>query len=298
MREDVPVAVLLPGALGEEVRAYVETEAGWQVVDVDAGLPPVLALADGPVPGVPWAHVVDGAASAELVRSTLQAGAVDVISWPGDRLRLCALPDLLRPAASARGARLLAVGGVAGGVGTSTVALGVAALLAGAGRRTTVVGDDDLLVLTGGGPWEGPGSLDVAALDPASAAEEVRALSRPVAGVRGLRVLGGGAVTSAAGWPGDVVVVDAGTARGEGTQLLCARPDAHLPTAATCGSSVLVVGDGPLSQGAVRRMLGQRLAGSVPWSARVARAGAAGRVPSGLPGTWLRDLQGALRGAR
>jgi hypothetical protein len=297
MGRDVPVAVLLAGVLGEEVRSFSETELGWQVVAGGAGLRPVLALASAPVPDLPWVLVVEGEPSAEMVRGALRSGALDVVGWPQDRERLHALPDGLRSDAGG-GARLFSVAGGAGGVGTSTVTLGVAALLAAAGRRTTVVGGDDLLTLCGLAPWRGPGSLDVAALEPSGIAEEVRLLSRPVPGVPRLRVLGGGAVTDAAGWPGDVVVVDAGTARSATVQLLCARPDAHLPGAAAAGAPVLVAGDGPVTRAGVRRILGSNLAGTVPWSHRVARAGAAGRIPSALPGTWVRDLRTAMRGLR
>jgi hypothetical protein len=301
MSDDMPVAVLLSGVLGEEVRAFAETEVGWQLVDVGAGLRPEVALAEHPVELVPWVHIVDGVPSAELVRTALQAGAIDVIGWPADRERLRSLPLGRRRAVGRTGARGFTVAGVAGGVGTSTVALGVAALLATAGQRTTVVGGDDLLVLAGAGPWQGPGAPDVAALDPASAAEEVQLLSLPVPGLPGLRLLGGGAVADTDGWPGDVVVIDAGTARGADVQLLCARPDAHLPAAGENGDgrpSVLLVGDGPLPKGVAQRVLGSRLVGAVPWSARVGRAGAAGRVPSGLPGSWLDALRAALGGVR
>jgi hypothetical protein len=96
------------------------------------------------------------------------------------------------------------------------------------------------------------------------------------------------------------VVVDAGVV-GTGmvapgaVGLVCARPDAHLVGANARGCPVLLVGEGPLPAAAARRLVGGNLAGVVPWSARVARAGAAGRVPSALPGAWLRELRGALR---
>lgn len=298
--QDLPVAIALPGPLGAEVAGWVEAE-GWQVVSLDDGLRPGLLLAAQVVATHPCVVVVDGPPSAEEVRTALQAGALDVVGWPDDADRIRALPSRVRGLereGTAGGPRRLTVAGVAGGVGTSTVALAIGALLAWSGREVLVVGDADLLALCAVDPWRGPGSAEVALLGPAGAADEIPALSRPVPGVAGLRVLGGGADTllDTGGWPCDAVVLDLRTAGRMEADLLCARPDAHLPAAAEAGGGVLLLGDGPLGSRQVHAALGRRVAGRLPDSARVARAGAAGRVPSALPGSWLRTLRAALVG--
>jgi hypothetical protein len=298
---DLPVAVVLPGRLGEEVAAWVEA-AGWQVVGLEAGIAPQLVLAAGPVPGRPTAVVVEGEATAAQVRAALQAGAVEVVGWPSDREALLAVPDALgrvRGPAVGAGPRRLAVGGRAGGVGTSTVALALGGLLAWSGRRTLVVGDADLLVLCGADPWTGPGAAELALLAPVDAAAELPGLARPVRGVPGLAVLGGGAegVGSVAGWPVDAVVLDV-RADGRAADLRCARPDVHLGREGD-GAPVLLVGDGPLDAAGVRAALdGDAPIGRLPASARGARAGAAGRVPAGLPGSWLATLRAVVGGLR
>lgn len=306
--QDLPVAVDLPGVLGQEVTAYVEGEAGWQVVS-DGGPPhPVLTLTDRPRPGSPCVVVVDGVPGHDQTRAALLAGALDVVGWPADRARLIEAPlraQAIRPPRG--GARVLRVGGASGGAGTSTVCLALGGMLAWAGRRVLVVGGDDLLRLCGRAPWDGPGAVEVAALDAVDARREVAALARSVAGMERLAVLGGADARGGAGpssrrdgardWPADVVVWDerAGPAEAD---VLVGRPDAGLRAAAGATVPVVVVGEGPLDARAVRRVLGRPPLVWLPASARVARAGLAGRVPSALPGRWLaglRDVLGALR---
>lgn len=313
---DLPVAVELPEPLAGEVAAYVEGEAGWQVVGLDGPPRPALVLAEAPLPGRATVVVVSGAVDPARLRADLQAGALDVLAWPHERGRLheAAARAAAAPAA-AGGPPLLRVGGAAGGVGTSTVALAVAGLLAWAGRSVAVVGDDDLLLLAGLAPWRGPGTREVALLDALDAREEVAALARPVPGVRGLRALGGGAraLASVAGWPADVVVADVRAQPAQGCDLCCARPDAHLRHAGAAGAGgargaagasggagvpTVLVGDGPLPRAAVRHLLGREPAVWLPHSRRVARAAARGRVPADVPGTWLSALRAALAAAR
>lgn len=295
--QDLPVTVDLPGVLGQEVTAFVEGEAGWQVV-ADGGPPrPVLALTDRPRPGQPCVVVVDGTPGHDVTRAALLAGALDVIGWPADRGRLADAPLRAQTARTPQGgARVLRVGGASGGAGTSTVSLALAGLLAWAGLRTLVVGDDDLLRLCGRAPWEGPGAREVGALDPADARREVAALARPVAGVEGLAVLGGPAGSASPGagaaraWPADVIVWDVRSGHGE-ADVLVGRPDAGLLAVADAAVPVVVVGEGPLDARGVRGVLGRPPMVWLPASARVARAGLAGRVPSALPGRWLHALQ-------
>lgn len=296
---DLPVTVALDEALAQEVTAYVEGEAGWQVVAEGGPLRPVLALTARPLPGQSCVVVVAGVPSADLLRGALLAGALDVVGWPLDRARLLEAPLRAVTARPADGATaVLRVAGAAGGTGTSTVALALAGLLAWEGRRTLVTGDDDLLRLCGLGPWDGPGAAEVAALDAADARAEIPALARPVAGVPGLAALGGADAGWAVGdgvrsWPADAVVVDL-RCRRAGADLVVARPDAGLRALTGVRDPVVLVGDGPLDARGVRRLLGGAPLAWLAASARVARAGVAGRVPSGLPGRWLQELGSAL----
>lgn len=314
---DLPVGVELDGRLAAEVAAYVEGELGWQVVP-SAGPPrPALVLADRAAglsaasrADVPVVVIADGAVDAEALRGALLDGALDVVRWPEERTRLVEAPErarlAARAAAPARSATVFAVAGLAGGVGTSTLALAVAGVLAWAGHRTVVVGADGLLGHCGLGAWHGPDVGDLAALAPEDAAAEVLGLARVVPGVRGLAALGGPAQghdgvgpVVAEGWPVDAVVVDRGVApASSAVDLLVARPDRSLARVADWPAPppVLVCGDGPLSRRAVLRLLAGPPLVWLPWSARVARAGLRGRIPAGLPGAWVRALAAALRG--
>jgi hypothetical protein len=300
--QDLPVLVDLPGKLGEEVIAFVEVEAGWQVVGASGPLAPVLELTAVARGDRPCVVVVEGPVQAEEVRAALLGGALDVIVWPDDRARLLEAPlriPVRRPNGS--GPPVLRIAGCSGGVGTSTVALALGGLLAWSGRATLVVGDDDLLRLCGVGPWSGAGASELAQLDEAGAAAEVASLSRRIRGIDGLGVLGGGgaAIGSAAGWPVQAVIADLRSPHDlAGADFVCARPDAGLGALDGQPSdlSVLVIGDGPLDRAGVRRRLGRLPVAWLPASVRVARAGVAGRVPAGLPGAWLETLRSALGG--
>ncbi|MDQ3538164.1 MAG: hypothetical protein M3415_05145, partial [Actinomycetota bacterium] len=164
--EDLPVCVELPGALGEEVAAYVEGEAGWQVVGNDGPLMPVLTVAASLRPGVATVVVTDGPPDQAAVHNALLGGALDVVAWPRERARLLEAPLRIRATAAGRNAPAVCrVAGAGGGAGTSTIALTVAALAGWAGRRALVVGGDDLLALAGMPPWPGPGAAELAVLD-------------------------------------------------------------------------------------------------------------------------------------
>ena len=144
------MVVDLPGRLGEEVAAFVEGEAGWQVVGAGGPLAPVLELCSQPRAGQACVVVREGPVEAEAVRRALLDGALDVIAWPHDRGRLLEAP--LRVHATRRtgaGPPVLRIAGCAGGVGTSTVALALGGLLAWSGRPAVVVGDEDMLRLCG-----------------------------------------------------------------------------------------------------------------------------------------------------
>lgn len=291
------VGVALAPPLADEVTAWVEAEAGWEVVGPDGPPAPRLVLADRVWPDRPTVVVRDGAVDAELVRTALDEGAVDVLAWPDERQRLLAAPARVRTNEARRPVATVRVAGLAGGVGASTVAMGIAGLLAWSGRETIVVGDAGTCLLAGIGRWSGPGAAEVAALAPGDAAEEVAALAVPVPGVPGLRLLGGSRahdrIPGTDGWPGDVVVVDAGRTP-DGGELVVAAADARLVAARDVTGSLVVVGERPLSPAQAAHVAGRRPAAVVPWSARVVAAALRGRVPADLPGSWLRRLGRAL----
>lgn len=294
---DLPVCIELPGALGQEVTRFVESEAGWHVVAPGGPLRPALTVADHVGPG-PCVVVLPGAADATSVRDAMLAGAVDVVAWPADRDRLLDAPRRLRREPLGRsGPGLLRIAGARGGAGTSTIALTVAAAVAWSGGRALVVGGDDLTALAGVGVWRGAGATEVAALGE-QAAEEIGGLAVAVDGVRGLAVLGGGAaVSDVAGWPYDLVVLDTRTDGLAQAQVVVGCADAtvrRIPREA----AALVVDHGPLDRAAVVRCLGRQPHGWLPHSARVARVGSAGRVPSALPGSWVSAVRTALAAPR
>ncbi|HSK95290.1 MAG TPA: hypothetical protein VK891_01625 [Euzebyales bacterium] len=286
MTEDLPVAVALPAPLDARVTAWVERDLGWQVVDPAGPLTPVLALADHASGGLPWIAITDGPPAGEQIRRHLTSGAVDVVGWPQDRLRiplLAARIDQRRGAGGTATSRLT-VAGIAGGVGTSTVALAIGGLLAWSGAAVLVSGDADLVAMAGLRP---PADRD-------RDTGPVRAAPAAVPGVPGLSVVGDGADVTASAWSGDVVVVDAGTTVAAETTLVVSRPDRGLRRAGTFGRPVVVVGEQPLSARDARRLLGAAPLAHLRTSARVARAGLVGRVPAALPGAWLRELREGL----
>ena len=297
------MSVDLPSTLSAEVAAYVETEGGWQVVGPDGPPRPVLAVASAPTAGA-CVVVTDGVAPAATVAEALGAGALDVIAWPQERERLLAAPlRVVRPQPAGTGPSVLHIAGAGGGVGASTVALAVGGIAAWAGARALVIGTDDLLALAGFGPWEGPGAAQLAALDPTDAAGEVSAVVAPVAGVGGLSVVGGGGPggLNVTGWPFDVVVAEhrdtAALPSAPGGVLVVADRNTSLRAATAADAPVVLRDRGRVPLPQARRVLGHRLAGVLPESSRVARAGLSGRVPSSLPGSWIAAVRRAVKAA-
>lgn len=293
---DIPVCVDLAGRLGAEVTAFAESEAGWQVVDPDGPLVPVLTLATQVRAGTPTVVVRPSAPEPGELRDAMLAGAVDVIVWPDERHRLLDVPSrIARGGEHLASTPLLTVGGSRGGVGTSTVALTIAATVAWSGGRALCVGGRGVVGLAGLPPWDGPGTAEVLALG-RHAAAELPALAREVSGVPGLAVLGGGGrLNGAAPWPYDLVVNDLGTECVPAADVVVAAADASVADAADAGA-VLVVEHGPLDRRAVTARLGRAPDGWLPYSHRVARAGSAGRVPSALPGSWVEAVRRGLAG--
>ncbi|HSJ45876.1 MAG TPA: hypothetical protein VK923_14450 [Euzebyales bacterium] len=279
MIDDLPVVVALPAPLDAVVTAWVERDLGWQVVDPAGPLRPILALADAPCGGLPWIAVTEGPPDDGVVTAQLTAGAEDVVGWPEGRERIPVVAtrvDLTRRIGP-RGPRV-SVAGVAGGVGTSTIALAVGGVLAWGGASVLVVGGGALLELTGSSGRAHSVGTHVA-----------------VAGAAGLSVSAGRGDAAGAGWAGDVVVVDDGTRVTSSTTVLVTRPDAGLRRAREHDLPVIVNGRSPLGPSDARRALERAPLVQLPWSVRVARAGLDGRVPSGLPGRWLDELGTGLR---
>jgi hypothetical protein len=297
LHEHLPVCVDLPGRLGQEVTAFAEAEAGWQVVAADSPLVPVVTLARQVRGAAPTVVVFDEAPDPDVLRETLLSGALDIVVWPHERDRLLDVPDRIVRTVTTQGTTpLLTVGGARGGVGASTVALTIAATVAWAGGRALCVGGDATVRLAGVAPWHGPGTAEVVALGH-HAAQELPTLARDVPGVPGLAVLGGGngAAPDVSSWPYDLVVADLGANGRLRSDVLVAAADGS--AANVTAEAVLVVEHGPLNRSAVTALLGRSPDGWLPYSHRVARAGVRGRVPSALPGSWVAAVRAAMAGA-
>lgn len=301
------VGVALAPPLADEVTAWAEAEAGWDIVGPDGPPTPRLVLADRPRRDRPTVVVCDGAVDAETVRGALDGGALDVVAWPDERERLLAAPARVTAGVAARPVPTVRVTGLAGGTGASTVAMALGGVLAWSGRRVVVVGGEGTGVLAGLATWRGPGAAEVAALA-GDAAAEVDALAVAVPGVPRLRLLGGlprgAAPPATGGWPADVVVVDMGVVDvsagapadpGEpGTELWVGPPDARLVAARGVAGPLVVVGERPLPPRQAARVAGREPTVVLSWSARVTAAALRGRVPADLPGRWLQRLRAGV----
>jgi|GEM_PF-1710794 len=309
------VGVALGPPVSDEVTAFVEAEAGWRVVGAEGPPRPLLVLADRVLAAAPTVVICDGTPEPAHERELLAQGALDVIGWPADRHRLLQAPARVRAVGGGRPVPTLHVAGAGGGVGTTTVALALAGLLAWPGLRVVAVLGPGA-VLAGVPTWQGPGAAEVAALPTAEAAAELTALCRPAPGLPGLGLLGGlwpgAAIPDTAGWPVDAVVIDRGVAAAPapaaafdaaplpetgshtGVDVVVVGADVRCHLAAAMQAPVVLVGEGPLAPRQVAALLGRPPAVTLPRSARVARAGALGRVPAALPGRWLRELRRGL----
>ncbi len=283
MEGAVAVAVDVGGAIASSVLRVLEGALGWQVVAVDDQvLPPRCVLVDvdraaahvgGPVPVVLLvdrdddpvevgrlarhvAQVLDGIPDAATVSRVVAASTV--------------VPHGRAPWATVRAA--------AGGVGATTVATALAALRAWEHGPTLAAVS---------GPTHQATTPRLAAADLASPAAWAAAV--PVTAVEGCRVVG----LRAGDLPADAgpvpLVHDAGVAD-HPADVLVARPDlAGLTAAATATGAVVLVGRGAVPPSRFRSEAAG-LVVEVPWSARVAAAAAAGRLPADVPGSWLRPL--------
>lgn len=287
----LPVVVDVAPRHAEEVRDHVEGVLGWQSVDVATAplVPPALWLvspgtrpADGNVPRL--LLLPPGTAPVEAAEAGARHRAHAVVAWPSqrDRLEEVAGRLLAAPREPRGGVETVRVVGAAGGVGTSTVTLALAGLAAWRGSRVlAVVGPDAPVGQARRVPSE------------ALASHDLLARASDLAGVAGARVVAtdGGAGHLPDDLPGvDLALIDGGT-QAEGDVLVC-RPDrpALERLSATTAGSVVVNGEGPVPRRVLARAAGGRACVELPSSARVARAVLLARVPSALPGAWLRRL--------
>lgn len=288
----LPVELALTGRHADAVRRWVEGTLGWQPVDgATAGLvPPAVvvldldaAVASREDGGVPVVLLVDDDADVSRVAdAAMVLGPDAVVAWPSQRDALVSRVDeVLGRAREVRGAgHTLRVGGSAGGAGTTTIVYALAGLAAWRGART-------LAAVRGTGlPARPMPAAALAGADVWSRADEVPG----VPDCRAVRIVDDDTVPDTVDVTIDALVVDLGVA--VDVDVLVCRPDrAALETvAATTAAAIVVVGTGPVLPRELGRVAAGRRAVHVPWSARVARAGLAGRLPAGLPGSWLRRL--------
>lgn len=296
----------------QRVRRFVEIDLGWQAIDAATArlIPPVVRLVDPGTqrrpddPAIPtvmllspsdhpaaerWRQQADYRSERRrtVTSPALVAAAddrvVEVLVWPDERATLPQIVARLRSdGLAAAPGRTLTVGGAAGGVGTTTVVLALAGLAGWAGTTTMALVRGDVAV---------PNVRTVGS--EATAATDLWARACRLPGVSNARVL----AVDDPGRPADVTdvsigltVVDAGV--DHEVDLLVVRRDragqAH--ASATTAGTIVVVDDGPLSFARCVHAAGPRRIVVVAWSTRVARAGVARRIPSGLSGVWLRPL--------
>jgi hypothetical protein len=297
----VPVAL----ALGERhvgtVRRWIEGTLGWQAVDddLDGPVPPSVRIVDvegalrlldtGSPDRLPTLLLVEDddavALAADVARRLQPAG---VCRWPDGR---DALPELVVRAVGERrsgveSGRVLRVGGVAGGVGTTTVVLALTGLAAWSGQRA-------LAVVHGHAGVRGATPVPPDAI----VSPDLWSRATPLPGVVGARVVHTGTVAPSR-VPADrrigLSIIDVGP--DPEVDVVVCRPDRaaadQLPV--TMAGAVVVVGKGLLSADRIAQLAGGRRVVHVPTSVRVARAVLRGHVPSGLPGSWVDALRPVL----
>lgn len=290
----LPVALHLGGRHAEAIRGWVEGVLGWQPVDADTArlVPAALVVLDGaaagrgepPGGGVPTILLVDdGLPAGEVAATVVRLRPDAVVVWPSGRDGLveAAAAALDQPRHPSGSVRVLRVGGSAGGVGVTTVALALGGLSAWDGTPTLVG-----IRSTG----IGVRGLPMAAL----AGPDVWSRAEPVPGVSQQRMVGLLDQTPVPE-PSDpavgALIVDQGV--DPDVEVLVCRPDEAALTVlkSTTAAAVVVVGDGPARPKDLRTAAAGRRMVHLPWSGRVARAGLIGRVPAGFPGAWLRRLR-------
>lgn len=291
----LPVAVDTDPGVRDPLKRHLEGVLGWQVVDptTAALVPPVVRFVDGQRPsvddGVPRVLVVDADRDVLQVARAVSATVPHaIIGWPSERDQL---PATVEAAIDAIGAveatgRVVRVGGAAGGVGTSTVALALAGLAAWDGLRS-------LAVMRGHVPVRDPVDVTSGAIGALDLFSRARIVDG-VGGLRVVRVVDDSRVADPMDPAIEMSIIDQGV--DADVDVIVVRPDASAldVVPVTTASTVIVVGSGPVAPRQIAEVAAGRRGVAVPTSNRVARAGFERRVPAGLPGAWLRRLEGVV----
>ena len=182
----------------------------------------------------------------------------------------------------------LVVGGACGGVGTTTVAITLAAA-----RVWERHGGRALAITSGPTPVPDVRSVDRDVV----AGHRAWAAGADVPGVPGLRVVRSRVPAGRIRGPDDVaIVVDVGVVdpAGQEVDVLVVRRDAAgLAAVARAACHTVVVADvGPVPRTRLVQACAGRRVVVAPWSVRVARAHALGRVPGSLPGSYTAVFTG------
>lgn len=238
----------------------------------------------GRVRGVPTVLLLpDGCDAVGSAATAARLGPAAVLGWPSDRDQLSSIVTaLLETPRRRRGSPArLTVGGSAGGVGTTTVALALGGLRAWNGTRTLVA------VRGLGSPYRSVATAALGGGDLWSAADRLPGID----GLRAVRLADQGAVPEVTDRAIEAVILDVGP--DPDCDVIVCRPDAAGLAAlrVTPAAAVVLVGDGVVPGRVLTSAAGGRPILRLPWSARVARAGATGRLPAGLPGTWVSALR-------
>ncbi len=295
----LPIACDLAGPHAADIRRYVESVLGWQIVDAATAslMPPAIRLLDASTQGVSLAVpavllVAPTDDPPGVAEQCVATRPIAVLRWPDARAEL---HDVVAGALHGTSAQapsptaVVRVGGSSGGVGVTTVALALAGLAGWRSKPTVaVVGTDDLVTHAR--------RIDAAAC----ASPDLYARATPLVGCPTARVV---VVDEArdvvAPTSGDMalLVVDHGVS--DDVDVLVIRPDRAGMCALdrSAAGSVIVTGNGPVPTRRVLEAAAGRQLQVLDWSARVQRAGFHRRVPAGLPGAWLRQLDLVAGGA-
>lgn len=289
MERAIAVAVAVTGALRGQVERVVEGALGWQVVaSDDVVLPPRCVLVDATSA---LAHVGSAAPLVLLVGdrddpvrvARAAQHASSIVAGVPDAAALTAVVEQTTMAPAGRAA-WCTVAAAAGGVGATVVATALAGLRAWQHGPTLAAVS---------GPTHQPSAPRVGLGELAGPA--VWAAAARAVGVEDCRVVGLHAARSSSTEPTVVdagpvpLVLERGVAPGA-HDVLVARPDAAgLAAVAGTHGTVVLVGRGPVAPARIRAAAASTVV-EVPWSARVAAAAAAGRVPTDVPGRWLQPL--------
>lgn len=307
----LPVTIDVDAAHAPHVREYVEQVLGWQPVDAESSqfMPPAIRIVDvatllagssataqPAVRAAPSHHERRSAGTVPcLLLVTAESSPVHaaevaanhapqaVIAWPDEReqLRIHA-GRVLRSRPGSDGATAeFTIGGCAGGVGTTTVTLALAAIMAWRGRRS-------LAVVRGPVPTRSVTPADQTLLR----APDLFARASAVDGVPRCRIVrvDDAASVSIADESIDCVISDGGV--DVDVDVVVARPDgaAIERVGSTTAGWAIIVGTGPVGLRTVAHQLPGRQIVQLDTSARVARAAAARRLPGAFPGAWLKPL--------